>query len=787
MTTQEITAKFLKERMVFDNGDRGCVIIGNALLVDEPKPFVIGIKGPASPGELRENQTYVFAGSHTSYRNKRTGLDEKQFAFTSFTRPEPSTSEGIISYLVQHGEGCGVGQRRAEALFKAFGQDAVRICREDPTRAIDAMIAQNLRITSEQMEKLSLALEKDKKTEKTKIDLTGLLNGRGFYRSIVERCLAKWGVNADKVIRRDPYKLMVLANSGAGFKRCDAFYLELGLNPSRLKRQALCAWYSIARDSSGSTWFPDDYPKAFIRANISGAEVKIDQAIELAIRSKYLADAPVNQHGNILTDSASSTEQSEKVWYAEYKKASNEITIAQEVIRSRSERLLWPDADSIAGITNHQKSELRKSFEGSIGLLGGSPGTGKTFCVASLVARLRHTVGLDHIVIGTPTGKAAVRVSENLADPRFNIPLRAKTWASVLMNPKLIAGKKILIADETSMNDTDMTAAIMRIREGRHLLFVGDVSQLPPVGHGAPFRDLIAAGLPYGELTEIIRNSGGIVEFCAAIRDKQSWFEHTGDNLIFDEQETPNLQIQSIIEWIKVVRENGLDPIWDCQVVCAVNGSKDSEKGSQVGRTKLNAILQELLNKNPGIDRAPFRIGDKIVNTKNGYFRLVESDGSEDAVYNDRGEVYCANGEQAKVIKIDANSFVAELSSPYRVVQVGFSNKAKEAKDDELDNQEEKTSTGCDWDLAYAISVHKSQGSDWPWVLVVIDDCAGARRICDCSWLYTAASRGKEKVVLIGQRSTADRMVRTSNIYSRKTFLQQWIHHFLASQQLAEV
>lgn len=782
MTTMEIKAKFLKERMVFDNGDRGSVIIGSVLLVEEPKPFVIGIKGPAVPGELRENQTYVFAGSHTSYTNKRTGLEEKQFAFTSFTRPEPSTSEGIISYILQHGEGCGVGQRRAEALFKSFGQDAVKICREDPTRAIDALIAQNLRITPDQMEKLASALEKDKKTEKTKIDLTGILNGRGFYRSIVERSLAKWGVDADKVIRRDPYKLMSLANSGAGFKRCDAFYLELGLNPSRLKRQALCAWYSIARDSSGSTWFPDDYPKAFIRANISGAEVKIDDAIRLAIRSHYLAEIPVNEYGNILTDSDA---KPTKIWYAEYKKAKNELDITNECIRSRSERLLWPNADSIEGTSTHQKDNLRNAFQGSIALLGGSPGTGKTYCVASLVARLRHTVGLDHIVIGTPTGKAAVRVSENLAER--NIPLRAKTWASILMNPKYIAGKKILIGDETSMNDTDMFASIMRIREGRHLLFVGDVNQLPPVGHGAPFRDLIAAGLPYGELTEIIRNSGGIVEFCAAIRDKKSWFEHTGDNLILDERDTPPSQIESIIEWIKLVRENGLDPIWDCQVVCAVNGSKDSEKGSQVGRTKLNSILQDLLNKNPGMDRVPFRVGDKIVNTKNGYFRVVESDGSEDAIYNQKGEVFCANGEQAKVIKIDSTSFIAELSSPYRVVQVGFSTKAKETKDDDLDNQEEKTSTGCDWDLAYAISVHKSQGSDWPWVLVVLDDYPGARRICDCSWLYTAASRGKEKVVLIGQRTTADRMIRTSNIYSRKTFLQQWIHHFSAAQCLAEV
>lgn len=706
MTTQEITVKFLKERMVFDNGDRGTVIVGSALLIDEAKPFAIGVKGPAREGELRENQTYILSGSHTSYTNKRTGQIEKQFSFTSFTRPEPSTSEGIISYILQHGEGCGVGQRRAETLYNSFGQDAVRICREEPDRAIEALLANNLRITPEQMEKLSYNLEKDKKTEQTKIDLSGLLNGKGFFRSIVDQCIARWGINAPKVIRRDPYKLMVLKNAGAGFKRCDAMYLEMGLNPSRLKRQALCAWYSIARDTSGSTWYPEDYPRAFIQANISGCDVRTERAIQLATRSQYLAAIPVNDHGDIITDKNT---QPKQIWYAEYKKASNELDIANEIISSRSERMLWPKVESIREIDDHQRGELRKAFQGSIGLLGGSPGTGKTFCVASLVVLLKQTIGLDHIVIGCPTGKSAVRVSENLADPRFNIPLRAKTWASIMMNPKSIDGKKILIGDETSMNCTEMMASIMRIRKGKHLLLVGDVNQLPPVGHGAPFRDLIAAGVPYGELTEIKRNSGGIVEFCAAIRDKKPWFEHTGDNLLFDEQLTPESQIKSILDWIAQVKDAGLDPIWDCQVVCAVNGSKDSEKGSQVGRQKLNAILQAHLNKNPGIERVPFRIGDKIVNTKNGYFKMVESDGSEDAIFNQRGEVYCANGEQAKVIKIDTSSFIAELNSPFRVIQVGFakSKEAKEKNDDELDNQEEKTSTGCDWDLAYAISVHK--------------------------------------------------------------------------------
>lgn len=131
-------------------------------------------------------------------------------------------------------------------------------------------------------------------------------------------------------------------------------------------------------------------------------------------------------------------------------------------------------------------------------------------------------------------------------------------------------------------------------------------------------------------------------------------------------------------------------------------------------------------------------------------------------------EVYVANGELGRILEIHESYVIAELESPYRIVKISFA---------EVNN----------WELGYALSVHKSQGSDWPWVVVVLDDYPGARMVCDRSWLYTAISRAKSKCWMVGNRATADRMCRTSKIWHRKTFLRELILRGKAVEDLANV
>jgi exodeoxyribonuclease V alpha subunit len=384
------------------------------------------------------------------------------------------------------------------------------------------------------------------------------------------------------------------------------------------------------------------------------------------------------------------------------------------------------------------------------------------------------------VAVAAPTGKAAVRISEVMHG--HGLEITAKTWHSLLgvgevdkvsgrfgfnHNEKNPLQYKVIIGDESSMLDTDLMTSVIKARAvGTQILFLGDVNQLPPVGHGAPLRDMISAGLPYGELTEIQRNSGGIVEACAAMRDGETWGE--GDNLKIDSR--PD-QVKSIVDQLHQAAANGYNPVWNCQVVVAVN-----EK-SPLSRKAVNVILQEEFNENEKIKGSPFRPGDKIVCLKNGFFPLHDETGDPDEIDMDEdGRAYVANGELAKVEEVEEKFFVASLNSPERVIKI------PRGKSGGGEN-----STGCSWDLGYALSVHKSQGSEWPVVVVVLDEYPGARRICDRSWIYTAISRAKDSCILVGKKSTADSMCRRQSILNRKTFLRERILLNAAKRELVEL
>jgi exodeoxyribonuclease V alpha subunit len=445
----------------------------------------------------------------------------------------------------------------------------------------------------------------------------------------------------------------------------------------------------------------------------------------------------------------------------------------------------WPNPNDIQGIDSHQREQLALATTGRFGILGGSPGTGKTYTVAKLVRHLLDNglIALHDIGIGAPTGKAAVRLTEMLQ--ANGIDVRARTEHSMLeigehsetgqwtflRNEENPLPYRLLVIDETSMNDLAIMLSIFRARApGCFVLLVGDVNQLPPVGNGAPLRDMIAAGLPYGELREIKRNSGGIVEACGLIRDCKPWTDLTEEpnsNLRITHDTTPTEKLARIVKLIEQSRQAGHDPVWDCQVLVAVNES------SPLSRQALNKLLQDELNpnqKNPGTD---FRISDKIVCLKNGFYKSEDPDGIDhEAKKNERDEVYVANGELAEVIEITDKAVIAKMANPSRVVSIPIKKQNAEPVDESDDEPEKKQSgTKSNWDLGYALSVHKSQGSEWPVVIVALDGYAGAKMICDRAWLYTAISRGKQTVHLVGQAELADRFCVTQKIAERKTFL----------------
>lgn len=440
---------------------------------------------------------------------------------------------------------------------------------------------------------------------------------------------------------------------------------------------------------------------------------------------------------------------------------------------------LWPDPSSLADVTDHQREQVANALTGRVAILGGSPGTGKTHVTAAIIKAIHASglVGMHEIGVFAPTGKAAVRLSMALA--KHDIRLRARTAHSLLgvgevddstdspewsfqHNENNPWPYKVIVADEQSMPPINMMAAVFKARSaGCHFLLVGDVNQLPPVGNGAPFRDMIDAGMPYGELRTIMRNDGGIVQACADIRDQKEWVNDYRDgskNLMITGESDADRQIERAMKIIQGKGSEGYDPVWDCQILTAVN-----EK-SKLSRKSLNKVFQDALNNSPAIDGTPFRLGDKVVCLKNGHYETTSMRFEDliDSEANARGEVYVANGELGRVENIDDKSITVKLDHPARLIRVVRGK--SETKNGE-------TSTGCNWDLGYALSVHKYQGSEGKVIIGFLDGYFGARGICDRAWIYTLISRAQEWCYLVGPPELARRFCKVQKMSQRKTFL----------------
>lgn len=762
---REFVATFIRERNAFENGnpddpDYRRTIIAS---VEDSDGCDATIKGDALPKQLQEGVTYRFYG-HPSTHHKWG----EQFLFTSFVVEEPATEAGVVAYLSQLNRDAldptgekrlskGIGKGTAHLLWEEYGSNAVSKLRDEP-----AVVADDIRLMSLAVaEAASAWLTRNQALERCKIDLIGLLNGRGCPKKTIDFAIARYGSKAADLLRGNPYLLMQF--KGCGFSVADKLYLDLGYRPDRLKRQSLCIWHTISRDSEGNTWHPLAKVEAAVRAGVAGSKVKPEKALQLALRAGMLA---------IHTD------VNGQKWIAEARKAENEARIAEHVLLAKGEEFLWPDVDAL-NISEHQAVELAKALQGTICCLAGSPGTGKTYVAAALINAIVREHGSESIAVCAPTGKASVRLTQSLQE--YGTGIEATTthrllkvdmagsdgWSFLHDEENPLPFRFVLI-DESSMIDTDLMSSLLAARApGTHYLFIGDHRQLAPVGHGCPFFDLQRADVPTGELIEVQRNSGQIVKACSQIREDHRFdtsgriAPDEGENLYCWQMNEPDKQINALAEFYRQIGEDGdVDTVWDVQVLVAVN------KKSPLSRKVLNENLQGLLNPTGRQCKGnPFRIGDKIINLKNGKFPCDDpGDGEADK----DGNVFVANGEQAEVLQVEPARTIARLQSPERVIVIPH------GQQKESEEGEDSQGSAGSWDLAYAISTHKSQGSEWPLVILMIDEYAGAKRLCTRNWIYTAISRAKRLCLMIGRNSTAQKMARRDGL-KRKTFLAERI------------
>jgi len=761
---EEITATYVFEKHRFGSGDSD-LIIGEATMTGEDgKHSRITLKVNEEEEEPKLQLTYRFYGFWTDYKNKYTGKTDRQFQAKTFVRCEPHGRAGVIAYLSR---APNIGRVIAGKLYEKFGGSSVRMVREQP----DVASAAVARFPVDHATEASAWLDQESLLENCTIEMMDLLGGRGFPKQIMKQAVKEFGNRASMLIRKNPY--LLLRFRGCGFARADSLYLDLGKPPERIKRQALCATNTLAQRSSGDTWHFVEVVRCGLSGSIGATDVKSSKAIRLAVRGKIMSQVwTEGLHGVPSWDG-------DYLWLAEEKKERSETRLARLVVEAMNDNAVWPEVSASIDLSGHQLDTLNTCLASPLAILGGSPGTGKTYVAVQLIRELVELFGADSIGIAAPTGKAAVRLTEALAE--YGLPLRAKTWHSLLGVDSVDGGwsfrhgpnsplpYKVLIGDEMSMCDTDLAASIFAARAtGTLCLLIGDINQLPPVGHGAPLRDMIAAGVPYGELREIRRNSGEIVEACANIRDGKQFA--TGGNLLCERASSPDEQIPAMLRVIaRESKERTLDPVWQMQILCAVN------KKSDLSRQKLNEVLQRELNPNPAKPGSPFRLADKVVNTKNGWYpeatdwlAETEMETSGDAARNADDKIYVANGELGRVVVVEQKFLIVSLDGPFRAVLVPRGTSSENEGDD-------STGTGCNWDLGYALSVHKFQGSEIPVAIVMADDSAGAARVCSREWIYTAISRAKQCCYLIGKEAVVQGFVRRTALDKRKTFLKERI------------
>ncbi len=415
----------------------------------------------------------------------------------------------------------------------------------------------------------------------------------------------------------------------------------------------------------------------------------------------------------------------------------------------------------LEGLSDHQQFQAEIATRDQIGLLTGGPGVGKTEVATAILKEAARRWGSQQLRVCAPTGKAAVRITE--AMQKRGLDFAAATIHRTLGVTKRDGGSwefvhrpgnpleaKLVCMDEASMLDTALAASLFSaLAPGTLVLLVGDPGQLPPVSHGAVLRDLMAADLPQGHLIEIWRHEGDIVRACKAIRGGEQWHPspkmntEAGHNLLHFETRSPWHTQQKLKTLLESVPER-LDRVRDCQVLCAVNDK------SPLCRKELNEFLQGFLNPDGEGDKShSYRVGDKVICLRNQFLRLIE----HDLLIKD--SEFVANGDTGQVTQVGPRKIHVMFGAPERHCYVGG---------DTLHN---------DFSLAYAITVHKSQGSQWPIVIYVSDEYRGARWVASRELIYTAISRAETLAVTIGQKVTIDHDCRREVLSKRKTFLAE--------------
>lgn len=685
-----------------------------------------------------------------------------QFQVETFTKEVPETEQGIVHYLSSDMFN-GIGRKTAETIVKKLGKDAIKKILEDP-EALDAVP----RLSDDKKDTIRSTLQMNLGLERVMIQL----NDWGFGPQVGMRIYQAYREETIDVLTKNPYRL-IEEIEGIGFQRADELGAKLGItgsHPDRIKASVLHL-LNQASLSEGHVYLDAKTMIPMVKEMLESSQQE-----EIAIPMISKAMIELNEEGKVAGEETRLYLPS--LYYSELGIATKlETLLSSQENRDRfpaSEvRKALGEAEERLGVNyaETQVQAIEQSINSSVMILTGGPGTGKTTVVRGLVevyAEL-HGLSLDPkdyakkkepfpIILAAPTGRAAKRLSESTELPAMTIHrlLGFNGQEKEEETERDIEGRLIII-DEMSMVDTWLAHQLLKaIPEDAQIIFVGDQDQLPPVGPGQVLRDLLESKrIPTVELTDIYRQTSGssIIELAHQMKNGQLPADITAKTADRSFIKAGADQIPQVVE--KVVKSALAKghSIRDVQVLAPMY------KGP-AGIDALNRMIQEMVNPNTDGKRkelvfgdVTYRIGDKIL-------QLVNQ--PESNVFNgDMGEVIAILKAKETVEKQDL------LVASFDGIEVTY-----------------QRSDLNQLTLAYCCSIHKSQGSEFPTVIMPV--VRGYMKMLRRNLLYTGITRSKDFLILCGDPQVFRYGVERTDDAQRMTTLKSRLQRSAAEPEEAE-
>ena len=629
-----------------------------------------------------------------------------RFSVTSFTPTIPSTEQGMIRYL---GSGLipGIGPALAARLVDRFGAETL-----DVVATQSARLREVPGIGKQRAESIAAAVRQRRVEAETMSFLHGLGMGPATAREIVRR----FGADAPRVVRDDPY-IVAEQIRGIGFRTADRIAEALGIAGDDLRRVQGGVLHLIG--------------KAVDEGHVFATQTQLRDGLDqLGVPSDALDEAL----GQLRTRELI-TIDGDAIYPPPLFRAEMLVAEALNALANRP-MVKRPVKTRDDALSEAQRSAVEASLGTHLLVLTGGPGTGKTTTVRAIVQA--HAALDRSVALCAPTGRAAKRLSEAAGIEAKTIH-RLLEWNPATghfnRNRRSPLEADLILVDEASMLDIRLASQLLdAIPASATLVLVGDIDQLPPVGPGQPLRDLIASRICKTiRLHEVFRQAqqSAIVRGAHAVLEggmpEPTPTGTKGDGDLFVVAATdPETIIERLVQVLRRMSSAyGFDPLADVQVMTPM-------RRGPLGTVKLNAVLQETFNPSPQPTLAPtsFRKGDKVMQLRNEYDR----------------DIY--NGDLGEVHRIEGG--VTYVRFDGREVQYGA---------DELDAIS----------LAYACTVHKVQGSEFPAAVIVLHNAHFL--LLNRALLYTALTRAKKLVVLIGDPRAMARAARNALSYETNSKL----------------